>query len=313
MKRSSGKLIGSAAVVAVAVTGLILWSPWGAAEPVLTREQAEQELLARYSGQVESANLANGHYDMRLRTEAGLYAVALSASSGQVESIRRLEAAEQTPPEILERTKVKTLLESRATGATVTRLELETPTDADNPFYVAELTDPTGRLLKLTIDAYSGDIRSEQEISAPQTGGNGSAQPPDEPASNPNTGQENPPTENPDSSSNGQNGENPDNSTKPGDKDNQPQKPNHSNDPVRLLSEKEAEKIAAKSLADAGSKVEDTDADLRTEEDGQAYYLVEIELEDGREASVQINAVSGTILSTTWDEDKDADEDAENT
>jgi len=295
MKRISGKLIGSAAVVAVAVTGLILLSPWGAAEPALTREQAEQELLARYSGQVESANLANGRYDMLLRTDAGLYAVALSASSGQVESISRLEAAEKPLPEILERTKVKTLLENRATGATVTRLELETPTDADNPLYVAELTDHAGRLLKLTIDAYSGDIQSEQEIAAPPTNDNGSTQP----------------TEDPGSSSNGQNGESPDNSTKPDDKGNQPQKPN-ADEPVRLLSEKEAEKIAAKSLADAGSKVEDTDADLRTEDDGQAYYLVEVELEDGREASVQINAVSGAVLSTTWDEDKE-NEDDENT
>lgn len=295
MKRISGKLIGSAAVVAVAVTGLILWSPWGAAEPALTRQQAEQELLARYSGQVESANLANGRYDMLLRTDAGLYAVALSASSGQVESISRLEAAEKPLPEILERTKVKTLLENRATGATVTRLELETPTDADNPLYVAELTDHAGRLLKLTIDAYSGDIQSEQEIAAPPTNDNGSTQPPEDPGS----------------SSNGQNGENPDNSTKPDDKGNQPQKPS-ANEPVRLLTEKEAEKIAAKSLADAGSKVEDTDADLRTEDDGQAYYLVEVELEDGREASVQINAVSGAVLSTTWDEDKE-NEDDENT
>lgn len=295
MKRISGKLIGSAAVVAVAVTGLILWSPWGAAEPALTRQQAEQELLARYSGQVESANLANGRYDMLLRTDAGLYAVALSASSGQVESISRLEAAEKPLPEILERTKVKTLLENRATGATVTRLELETPTDADNPLYVAELTDRAGRLLKLTIDAYSGDIQSEQEIAAPPINDNGSTQPPEDPGS----------------SSNGQNGENPDNSTKPDDKGNQPQKPS-ANEPVRLLTEKEAEKIAAKSLADAGSKVEDTDADLRTEDDGQAYYLVEVELEDGREASVQINAVSGAVLSTTWDEDKE-NEDDENT
>lgn len=312
MKRISGKLLGSAAVVIVAVTGLILWSPWGAAEPALTREQAEQELLARYSGQVESANLANGRYDMRLRTDAGLYAVALSASSGQVESISRLEATEQTPPEILERTKVKTLLEHRATGTTVTRLELETPTDVDNPLYVAELTDATGRTLKLTIDAYSGDIQSEQEIAAPQTGDNGATQPPDEPATNPGTGQENPPTPDSGSSSDGQNGTNPNGSTKPGDKDNQPQKPN-ADEPARLLSEKEAEKIAAKSLANAGSKVEDTDADLRTKDDGQAYYLVEVELEDGREASVQINAVSGSVLSTTWDEDKDADEDDENT
>ena len=307
MKRISGKLVGSVAVVAVAVTGLILWSPWGAAEPALTREQAEQQLLAHYSGQIESASLANGRYNMRLRTDAGLYAVALSASSGQVESIRRLEATEQNPAEILERTRVKTLLENRSTGTEVTRLELETPTDTDNPIYVAELKDDTGRIIKLTIDAYSGDIQSEQEISAPPTNGTGSPQPPDEPTSNPDTSQDPPPSEDTGSSSNGQNGENPDNSAKPDDKGNQPQQPG-SNEPARLLTEKEAEKIAAKSLSGAGSKVEDTDADLRTEDDGQAYYLVEVELEDGREASVQIHAISGKVLSTTWDEDQDEDD-----
>ncbi|MEJ8303200.1 PepSY domain-containing protein [Saccharibacillus sacchari] len=296
MKRMSAKLVGSAAVVAVAVTGIILWSPWGAAEPALTREQAEQELLARYSGQIESANLANGRYDMLLRTDAGLYAVALSASSGQVQSISRLEVAEQNPPEILGRTRVKDLLEKRSTGTEVTRLELETPTDADNPIYVAELTEDTGRIIKLTIDAYSGDIQSEQEVSAPSANGTDSPQPPDEPSSAPDTGQDPTPSEN------------PDDSTKPDDKGNQPPKPG-TDEPVRLLTEKEAEKIAAKSLAGAGSKVEDTDADLRTEDDGQAYYLVEVELEDGREASVQVNAVSGKILSTTWDEDKENEDD----
>lgn len=299
MKRISGKLVGSAVAAAVAATSLVLWSPWEAAEPSLTREQAEQQLLAHYSGQIESANLANGRYDMRLRTDAGLYAVALSASSGQVESIRRLEAAEQSKPEILERARVKTLLENRSAGAEVTRLELETPTDADTPLYVAELTEETGRIVKLTIDAHTGDIRSEQEIAAPPTNGTGSTEPTDEPASNPDPGQNPPPSED------------PDDPTPPGDKGNPPQKPG-SDEPVRLLTEKEAEKIAAKSLAGAGSKVEDTDADLRTEDDGQAYYLVEVELEDGREASVQVNAVSGKVLSTTWDEDKE-NEDDENT
>lgn len=307
MKRISGKLVGSAIVVAVAVTGLILWSPWGAAEPALTREQAEQQLLAHYSGQIESSSLANGSYDMRLRTDAGLYAVALSASSGQVESIRRLEATEQNPTEILERAQVKTLLENRSTGTEVTRLELEPSTDTDNPIYIAELKDDTGRMIKLTLDAYSGDIQSEEEISAPPTNGTGSPQPADGPASNPGTSQDPPPSEDSGSSPNGQNGENPDNSTKPDDKGNQPQQPG-ANEPARLLTEKEAEKIAAKSLAGAGSKVEDTDADLRTEDDGQAYYLVEVELEDGREASVQIHAISGKVLSTTWDEDQDEDD-----
>ncbi|WP_017426666.1 MULTISPECIES: PepSY domain-containing protein [Paenibacillus] len=34
------------------------------------------------------------------------------------------------------------------------------------------------------------------------------------------------------------------------------------------------------------------------------YYLVEVEIQDGREAVVQINAVSGSIDSITWEKEK---------
>lgn len=67
-----------------------------------------------------------------------------------------------------------------------------------------------------------------------------------------------------------------------------------------FLSEKEAEQ---KALAKVPGEVDDIE--LRGTNSGNPYYLVEIDLEDGREAIVQVNAISGAIRSVTWDEDED--------
>ena len=37
---------------------------------------------------------------------------------------------------------------------------------------------------------------------------------------------------------------------------------------------------------------------------GMTYYLVEIEANDGREATVEINAITGKINTLTWDDDQ---------
>ncbi|MFC9710814.1 PepSY domain-containing protein [Paenibacillus sp. NPDC056933] len=67
-----------------------------------------------------------------------------------------------------------------------------------------------------------------------------------------------------------------------------------------FLSEKEAER---KALAKVPGEVDDIE--LRGTNSGNPYYLVEIDLEDGREAIVQVNAISGAIRSVTWDEAED--------
>ncbi|MGF9699506.1 MULTISPECIES: PepSY domain-containing protein [Paenibacillus] len=76
--------------------------------------------------------------------------------------------------------------------------------------------------------------------------------------------------------------------------------PAKEDDPPRFLSEKEAEQ---KALARVPGEVDDTE--LRGTNSGNPYYLVEIDLEDGREAIVQVNAISGAIRSVTWDEDEE--------
>ncbi len=76
--------------------------------------------------------------------------------------------------------------------------------------------------------------------------------------------------------------------------------PGNENDAPQFLSEKEAEQ---KALARVPGEVDDTE--LRGTNSGNPYYLVEIDLEDGREAIVQVNAISGAIRSVTWDEEED--------
>ncbi|WP_367076356.1 PepSY domain-containing protein [Paenibacillus pabuli] len=76
--------------------------------------------------------------------------------------------------------------------------------------------------------------------------------------------------------------------------------PGKENDAPQFLSEKEAEQ---KALARVPGEVDDTE--LRGTNSGNPYYLVEIDLEDGREAIVQVNAISGAIRSVTWDEEED--------
>ncbi|RCX23839.1 peptidase YpeB-like protein [Fontibacillus phaseoli] len=67
----------------------------------------------------------------------------------------------------------------------------------------------------------------------------------------------------------------------------------------KLLTESEASKLA---LAEIPGEVDDVE--LRGVDSGTPYYLVEIDLVDGREATVEINAISGVIRTVTWDEDE---------
>lgn len=68
------------------------------------------------------------------------------------------------------------------------------------------------------------------------------------------------------------------------------------NSSAATLTEQEAIVIA---LSNVQGKVEDTDLE---ETDSAAYYLIDIETDDEREATVQIHAVSGEVMSITWDD-----------
>ncbi|WP_238652582.1 PepSY domain-containing protein [Paenibacillus piscarius] len=70
---------------------------------------------------------------------------------------------------------------------------------------------------------------------------------------------------------------------------------------VGVVSEKEAVRLALKEVP---GEVDDVDTEI---DDSGAFYLVEIHTPDGREAVVQVNAVSGSIMSVTWEEPEEDD------
>ncbi|SFF40467.1 Peptidase propeptide and YPEB domain-containing protein [Paenibacillus algorifonticola] len=69
------------------------------------------------------------------------------------------------------------------------------------------------------------------------------------------------------------------------------------------ISPDEAKAIALKQVK---GKVEDIE--LKSS-DRSRYFLVEIDAPDDREATVQVHAVTGAIMSITWDEDDDQEDD----
>lgn len=68
------------------------------------------------------------------------------------------------------------------------------------------------------------------------------------------------------------------------------------NQPTKRLTDNEAVEIARKQV-----QGELDDIWLETE-NGQTFYLVKIETNDDREAIVQIHAVTGEVMSVTWDD-----------
>ena len=65
-------------------------------------------------------------------------------------------------------------------------------------------------------------------------------------------------------------------------------------------------------LAAAHIKGEVEDISLKTAKDGKKFYLVEIDVDDDREAVVQVNAISGAIMSVVWEKDDDDNDNDDN-
>jgi|GEM_PF-1122019 len=68
------------------------------------------------------------------------------------------------------------------------------------------------------------------------------------------------------------------------------------NPPMRMITKEHAEKV---SLAKVPGTIEDSEY---REDGGVRYYLVEIEKSDGREATIQVHAITGKIMTVTWDD-----------
>jgi uncharacterized membrane protein YkoI len=68
-----------------------------------------------------------------------------------------------------------------------------------------------------------------------------------------------------------------------------------------LITQDQAIKIALGQIK--GEKVDEVDDFSYVKTDDGGYYLIEIDTKDNREATIQIHAISGKIMSLSWEED----------
>ncbi|GKU76440.1 hypothetical protein L3i20_v208370 [Paenibacillus sp. L3-i20] len=154
--------------------------------------------------------------------------------------------------------------------------------------YYIGLKSATG-VYELIVDANNGAIHSVTRLSAK---GDPVVKPKPKPTATPKPSATPKPTE-------------PNTSAKPGDKETKPpvtKKP--TTEKPALLTSAEAGKLASKHVKGVVEKVERGSGD---------DYLVEVETADGKEFIVQINAISGAIMSVTTDDDDSSDDEDDDT
>jgi|GEM_PF-1109681 len=174
--------------------------------------------------------------------------------------------------------------------------------------YLMELQTDQG-LYTVEVGAYSGEVVTLQQLqvfteeddSSVDQGSTVEPTPSSKPtpSSNPADPPEPTPSSVPNSSNGAGTGQG--SSNVDGDKDND-SKPNK--EAATLLTSDKAGTLAA-----AHIKGEVEDISLKTAKDGKKFYLVEIDVNDGRDAVVQVNAISGAIMSVVWEKDDDDSDD----
>lgn len=153
-----------------------------------------------------------------------------------------------------------------------------TKTTLDGGVYRLELQSATGTY-EMTVDSRQGDIVSIQQLNER------ASQPPTEP--DPDT----PPSEPADHGDKEATGGTTGGESGNGSGTSEP--------PATMITKEYAIKL---SLEKVPGTVEDVEY---RENKSSRYYLVEIEREDGREATIQVHAITGKIMTVTWDDEDD--------
>ena len=172
-----------------------------------------------------------------------------------------------------------------------------TDTALDGDVYRVQLVSDQGKY-DLAVDAREGSIVSIEQLEKGK-GGSGNQDPtgqqpeppdPDNRGTGQSEGQGQGQGSNPPPAPNGEgSGGTPEDSDD--GEGNEPENP-----PMRMITREHAEKV---SLAKVPGTIEDIEY---REDDGVRYYLVEIEKSDGREATIQVHAITGKIMTVTWDD-----------
>ncbi len=299
---------GAAALLILLCASIWVWNTSGQAKPLLNATQVGEQIQAQYPGEITSVVKNNDAYIVQLESDKGRYELNVSAQNGKVQSIRQLQGTQT----------VATATGTEATASSSSN-EATTSTSDSAPATSGSATVPT--------------TDSSSTTSAP--GDNGSTATPTEPAnteSNRSKVESNMPASTPTTAPSStqsvpdpvvpggkdeSSSTTPNKSPKEDDKDKLPSPRPHPASPGKKdassstvpyasnsLTEKQAEQIA---LRQVKGKVDDVDF-KHSGKTGQQYYLVDIDTPDDREAVIQINAISGEVMSITWDDEDDADD-----
>lgn len=280
------------------------WKSIAQASPVLTSTQAKNVVLKQYPGKVTETALNNGIYTVQLQSDQGMYQVQVNGNSGAIQSIQQIgqsTVATTTPNSTNPTDSSSSDLSSSTATEPTTSTTTPATTDSSNSTNTSSAEDSTDTSDNTSTPTESSPPTSttENKDSSNDNSGIANNQPPvnDQPAMD--TPDPNQPPVGVPASPEDQRDRKDDrkNKEKPKDK-------NHSSKPpVLILKEKDAERIA---LTQVPGKVDDTDYE-DDEDKGQSYYLVDIDTPDEREATVQVNAISGAVMSVTWDDVDDSD------
>ncbi|AYB47630.1 PepSY domain-containing protein [Paenibacillus lautus] len=153
-----------------------------------------------------------------------------------------------------------------------------TKTTLDGEMYRMELESDSGRY-EMTVDARQGDIVSIKQLDKAKAEPEPEPGETKQPADNPSTPPAKPAENGEKGSADGEGG-----AAEP---------------PATMITKEFAIKL---SLEKVPGTVEDVEY---RESKSSRYYLVEIEREDGREATIQVHAITGKIMTVTWDDEDD--------
>ncbi|MFE0557865.1 PepSY domain-containing protein [Paenibacillus sp. NPDC058910] len=159
-----------------------------------------------------------------------------------------------------------------------------TKTTLDGGVYRLELQSATGTY-EMTVDSRQGDIVSIQQLNER------ASQPPTEPVEPTEPDPDTPPSEPADHGDKEATGGTTGGESGNGSGTSEP--------PATMITKEYAIKL---SLEKVPGTVEDVEY---RENKSSRYYLVEIEREDGREATIQVHAITGKIMTVTWDDEDD--------
>ncbi len=301
---------GAGAILIILCASILIWKTNGQAQPLLTAAQIAERVEGKYPGNVTSIVQDHDAYQVKLESETGVYEITMSAASGEIQSIRQLQGvlrAQANPSESSTASASDSTSATDSTAATSGTGSETTSNPADSN--AASGNDSTSSTTPSS--NLNGASSNTSSVSAPSSSNDSTGSAPAGTSQNgaPASDQPSGTTGSDHSSSTGMNTNNPpapDSGPVPPDTNDKPAKAGPGKrppSPATSITEKQAEQIA---LGQVKGEVDDIKF-KHSGKTGQQYYLVEIDTPDDREAAVQINAISGAVMSVTWDDEDDAD------